>query len=67
MMLGAALRLMKLNYLDGQALLHDINGAAEQAYARVAQADLDDMATFAPITDILAAIHVKAHVRMFMN
>jgi urease accessory protein len=67
MMLGAALRLMKLNYLDGQAILHEVNGTAEAAYARVAAADLDDMATFAPMTDILAAIHVKSHVRMFMN
>ena len=67
MMQGAALRLMKLNYLDGQAILHDVNGAAEGAYARIATADLDDMATFAPMTDILAAIHVKSHVRMFMN
>jgi urease accessory protein len=67
MMQGAALRLMKLNYLDGQAILHGVNGAAEDAYARVKAADLDDMATFAPMTDILAAIHVRSHVRMFMN
>jgi len=67
MMLGAALRLMKLSYLDAQAILHDVNGDAEAAFARVAAAGLDDMATFAPLTDILAAIHVKSHVRMFMN
>jgi urease accessory protein len=67
MMQGAALRLMKLNYLDGQALLHDVNGMAEEAYARIATAGLDDMAAFAPMVDILAAIHVKSHVRMFMN
>ena len=30
-------------------------------------ATLDDMAAFAPIADILAAVHVKSHVRMFMN
>jgi urease accessory protein len=67
MMQGAALRLMRLDYLDGQALLHDVNGLAEDAYARIATAGLDDMATFAPMADILAAIHVKSHVRMFMN
>ena len=67
MMLGAALRLMKLSYLDGQGILHEVNGDADAAFARIATAGLDDMATFAPLTDILAAIHVKSHVRMFMN
>ena len=28
---------------------------------------LDDMAAFAPVAEILAAVHVKAHVRLFMN
>jgi urease accessory protein len=67
MMVGAAVRLMKLNYLDAQAILFDINAAAGDAYERVASAALDDMAAFAPVADILAAIHVKSHVRMFMN
>ena len=67
MMLSAAVRLMKLNYLDAQAILFDINTAAGDAYERVAGATLDDMAAFAPVVDILAAIHVKSHVRMFMN
>jgi urease accessory protein len=67
MMLGAAVRLMKLNYLDAQALLFDVNAAADEAYTRVASATLGDMAAFAPVADILAALHVKAHVRMFMS
>jgi urease accessory protein len=67
MMLGAAVRLMKLNYLDAQAILFDVNAAADDAYQRVASATLDDMSAFAPVADILAAIHVKSHVRMFMN
>ena len=33
----------------------------------VAELGLDDMAAFAPMIDILAAVHVKAHVRMFMS
>ena len=32
-----------------------------------AAAELSDMAGFAPLTEILAAVHVKAHVRLFMN
>jgi len=30
-------------------------------------ASLDDMAAYAPVMDILAAMHVQANVRMFMN
>ena len=67
MMLSAALRLMKLRYLDGQAILRAVNALADDAYRRSAAATIDDMAAFAPLTDILAAIHVKSHVRMFMN
>jgi urease accessory protein len=67
MMVGAALRLMRLGHVDGQAILYDVNGAIEEDYARVAHATLDDMATFAPVADILSAAHVTAHVRLFMS
>ena len=67
MMLGAALRLLKVNYLDAQAILFEINSAAASAYERVRGAALQDMSTFAPVMDVLAAVHVKSTVRMFMN
>jgi urease accessory protein len=67
MMLSAALRLMKVDHFDAQTILYEVNGAAADAYPAAAAASLDDMHAFAPIADILAAIHVKAHVRMFMN
>lgn len=67
MMLGASLRLMKINYLDTQAILFEVNSAAESAYERVAGGTLEDMYAFAPLTDVLAAVHVKSTVRMFMN
>jgi urease accessory protein len=67
MMVSAALRLMKLSYLDAQKLLFEVNADAEAMYRRAAAATLDDMAAFAPVADILAAIHVRSHVRMFMN
>lgn len=65
--LGAALRLMKVNHLDTQAILYEVNAGADGEYQRIAHAALSDMATFAPSLDILAAVHVKSHVRMFMN
>jgi urease accessory protein len=67
MMLGASLRLMKVSHLDTQAILYEINAGAESAYERHALATLDDMAVFAPLFDILAAVHVTSHLRMFMD
>jgi urease accessory protein len=67
MMLGAALRLMKINYLDTQGILFEVNSVVEAAYERVEAALLEDMSAFAPVMDVLAAVHVKSTVRMFMN
>ncbi|MPZ54960.1 MAG: urease accessory protein UreF [Rhizobiales bacterium] len=67
MMLGAALRLMRISFLETQSILMEVNGTAEDMYQRVRTDALDDMRSFAPLADIMAAVHVKAHVRMFMN
>ena len=65
--LGAALRLMRIPFTQTQKILLGTTGRIADAYESVADATIDDMASFAPMTDILAAIHVKGHVRMFMN
>jgi urease accessory protein len=65
--LSAALRLMRIDHLDTQAILFRANAGAGPAYAAVVDATLGDMATFAPMTDILAAVHARAHVRLFMS
>ncbi|MBE2238245.1 MAG: urease accessory protein UreF [Caldilineaceae bacterium] len=67
MVLGAALRLMKVDHLETQSILFDVNTRAASDFERCSRARLEDMAAFAPELDILAAVHVKAHVRMFMN
>jgi len=67
MIVSASLRLMKIHHLDAQSILLEINSTAEAEYTRVAGATLDDMATFSPSLDVMAAVHVKAHIRMFMN
>jgi urease accessory protein len=67
MMLSAALRLMKVSYLDGQAILREVNTPGDDLYRRSAAMAVEDMCAFAPLADILAAIHVKSHVRIFMN
>jgi urease accessory protein len=65
--LGAALRLMRLSHVDTQAILYDLNAGVDTAYETASAARLSDMAGFAPLSDILAAVHTKAHVRLFMN
>lgn len=67
MMLGAALRLMKVDHFETQSILFRVNSMADDLYNRIANSTLDDMATFSPIADIMAAIHVKANLRLFMN
>ena len=65
--LGAALRLMKVTHVQTQAILFDLNGRTEAAYEIAAAARLSDMCGFAPLTEILAAVHANAHVRLFMS
>jgi urease accessory protein len=65
--LGAALRLMKVSHIETQKILYELTGQTAAAYEATATARLSDMAGFAPLTDILAAIHTRAHVRLFMS
>ncbi|WEX10255.1 urease accessory protein UreF [Chelativorans sp. AA-79] len=67
MILGAALRLMRITFLETQAILFEVNATVEEAYEHIRTDTLDDMKGFAPAADILAAVHLKAHIRMFMN
>jgi urease accessory protein len=65
--LSAALRLMRISHVETQTILYGLNGLADAAYARAAAARLSDMSGYAPLTEILAAVHARAHVRLFMN
>src|SRR5262245_26875403 len=65
--LGAALRLMKVSHVETQAILFDLNGRTEAAYEIAAAARLSEMSGFAPLSEILAAVHANAHVRLFMS
>lgn len=67
MILGAALRLMRVGHMDTQTILYTVDAAAPDLYASIRDSTLDDMSAFAPMTDILAAVHASAHVRMFMS
>ena len=65
--LGAALRLMRISHVETQKILYELNGRVEAAYEIAAATRLSDMAGYAPMTEILAAVHAKAHVRLFMS
>jgi urease accessory protein len=67
MILSAALRLMKVSHVETQRILYELNTDADAAYELAASSNLADMAGFAPLLEILAAVHVKAHLRLFMN
>ena len=66
-MLSAALRLMRIDHRQVQTILYAVDEMVPGDYAAICQASLSDMAGFTPMADILAAIHVRSHVRMFMN
>jgi urease accessory protein len=67
MMLGAALRLMPLHHLDGQAILYAVDEAVADDYRYASGLTLAEMSGFTPQLDVLAAGHASAHVRMFMS
>jgi urease accessory protein len=66
-MLGASMRLLRVDHVDTQKILFEVNALSAVAFERATAARLEDMATYAPVSDILAAVHVKAQVRLFMN
>ncbi|MGB8184602.1 MAG: hypothetical protein WCF37_06210 [Pseudolabrys sp.] len=67
MILGASLRLMRISHVDTQGILYDLNARVDADFQIAAKARLSDMAGYAPLTEILAAVHTKAHVRLFMS
>jgi urease accessory protein len=66
-LLSAALRLMRVDHIQVQEILYRVDGVAEADYAEVRNAALSDMASFAPMTDVLAAIHARSDIRLFMS
>ena len=65
--LSAALRLMKIDHRQVQAIAYAVNSRASEDYADVRQAPRSDMASFAPVSDVLVSVHVQSHVRLFMK
>lgn len=67
MILGAALRCVRVSHYDTQKILLKLTGEAEKLFPVVSQMDFDDMNAFVPMMDIMASLHEKGNMRMFMN
>lgn len=67
MILGAALRCVKVSHYDTQKILFEIAPFVAHEYEKVKALDFEDMQSFVPCIDILASLHEKGNMRMFMN
>lgn len=67
MVLSAALRCVKVSHYDTQKILFDLSEHVEELYSEASQMELKDMNAFFPELDILASLHEKGNMRMFMN
>ncbi|MBD5203601.1 MAG: urease accessory protein UreF [Bacteroidales bacterium] len=67
MVLSAALRCVKVSHYDTQEILFDLSEDVEKLYHRAALMNIDDMRAFFPQLDIIASLHEKGNMRMFMN
>lgn len=65
--LNAALRLMRVTHLETQAILFGLGPTMDAQCRLAASLPLDQMSSYMPMTDILGAIHVRSHVRLFMS
>lgn len=67
MVLGAALRCVKVSHYDTQQILETLSDNIESLYEKASAMELTDMNAFYPELDILASLHEKGNMRMFMN
>lgn len=67
MVLSAALRCVKVSHYDTQKMLFNLSNRMGEMYDEASQMQLKDMNAFFPELDILASLHEKGNMRMFMN
>ena len=67
MVLSAALRLVRVSHYDTQEILFRLSGDVPALYERARTMTYADMNSFVPEMDILASLHEKGTMRMFMN
>ena len=64
---GAALRILRVDHSQTQTILYRVNADIDDEYLDASRRDIEEMSSFAPQIDVLSALHVRAHVRLFMS
>lgn len=67
MILNAALRCVRVSHYETQHILYRLCALASADYEEIRESTFDDMMTFSPEMDIMASLHEKGKMRMFMN
>lgn len=67
MVLGASLRCVRVSHYDTQKILFRLADLAEAHYQEASEMVLEDMNAFVPELDIMASLHEKGNMRMFMS
>ncbi len=67
MVVSAALRCVRVSHFDTQRILFELGEKAPEDYLEVKDLTLGDMHAFLPEMDVLASLHEKGNMRMFMN
>lgn len=67
MILSAALRCVRVSHYDTQQILLDLSAKTDEYYQRARTMTFEDMNAFVPEMDIMASMHEKGNMRMFMN
>ena len=67
MVLGAALRLVRVSHYDTQDILFRLADEIPTLYEQARVMTFEDMNAFVPQIDILASLHEKGAMRMFMS
>lgn len=66
-LLGAALRLMRISHLETQQVMFELTADIESLCDSAEQGGLEQMVSWAPVTDVLAAMHTAAWTRLFSS
>ncbi|MBQ1253780.1 MAG: urease accessory protein UreF [Alistipes sp.] len=67
MVLGAALRIVRVTHIDTQRILFALAPLVERLYEQAREMSLEQMQGFAPQMDILSSLHERGVQRMFMS
>jgi urease accessory protein len=67
MVLSAALRCVRVSHYDTQESLFRLSAEVPALYGRARTMTFEDMNSFVPEMDIMASLHEKGNMRMFMN